>query len=168
MFLHPARPEYRTGIFSLRTARSYIKYSKYTICCEQKHRPYSPMLKSLFIPMIIAFSTGLFAGGFANAQTAELVVVTRDGCVWCNRWNAEIAPIYPKTEEGRVAPIREINISDGWPDDLATIRREPLTPSFILISGGVEIGRLRGYSGDEFFWFLLGELLAKLPDRIQQ
>jgi hypothetical protein len=31
------------------------------------------------------------------------------------------------------------------------------------MNDGVEIGRLRGYVGDEFFWFAIGELLAKLP-----
>ena len=28
---------------------------------------------------------------------------------------------------------------------------------------GQEIGRLRGYAGDEFFWYRIDELLAKLP-----
>jgi len=29
----------------------------------------------------------------------------------------------------------------------------------VLVEDGVELGRLEGYNGDEFFWFLLGKLL---------
>ncbi|MDB5551090.1 MAG: hypothetical protein JWL86_1074, partial [Rhizobium sp.] len=34
----------------------------------------------------------------------------RGGCVWCARWNREIAPIYDKTDEARVLPLRRINM----------------------------------------------------------
>jgi hypothetical protein len=33
-----------------------------------------------------------------------------------------------------------------------------------VIDNGVEVARLRGYPGDNFFWPLLEEMLAKLPD----
>jgi hypothetical protein len=31
------------------------------------------------------------------------------------------------------------------------------------MDNGKEIGRIRGYVGDEFFWYRVGELLALLP-----
>ena len=34
------------------------------------------------------------------ARAAELVMMEQPGCVWCARFNAEIAPAYPKTDEG--------------------------------------------------------------------
>ena len=32
---------------------------------------------------------------------AELVMLEQPGCVWCKRFNDEVAPQYAKTEEGR-------------------------------------------------------------------
>lgn len=93
----------------------------------------------------------------------ELVMVEQSGCVFCERFDSEIAHIYPKTEEGMRAPLRRIDLGDGWPADLVNVATETLTPTFILVENGREVGRLRGYRGDEYFWFLLGELMAKLP-----
>lgn len=89
-------------------------------------------------------------------------MVEEAGCVYCAKFNAEIAPIYPNTAEGKLATLRRIDLADGWPADLSHIKPERLTPTFILIDNDREMGRLYGYQGDEFFWFLLGELLEKL------
>ena len=105
-----------------------------------------------------------FAPGAAVAAT-ELVMFEQAGCVWCLRWDREIAPAYANTAEGRIAPLRRVDIHKPLPDDLAGIRVERFTPSFVLVEDGREIGRIRGYSGDQFFWFLLGEMLEKLEQR---
>lgn len=94
---------------------------------------------------------------------AELVMLEQPGCVWCKRFNDEVAPQYEKTEEGRKAPLRRVDITKPWPEDLASIARERLTPTFVLVHEGKEISRLRGYPGDEFFWGLLDNMLEKLP-----
>ena len=100
-------------------------------------------------------------------MAAELVMLEQPGCVWCKRFNDEIAPQYGKTEEGRTAPLRRVDITKPWPEDLASIARERLTPTFVLVHEGEEIGRLRGYPGDEFFWGLLGGMLERLPARAE-
>jgi thioredoxin-related protein len=94
---------------------------------------------------------------------AELVMLEQPGCVWCKRFNDEVAPQYAKTEEGRKAPLRRVDITKPWPEDLASIARERLTPTFVLVHEGKEVSRLRGYPGDEFFWGLLDNMLEKLP-----
>jgi hypothetical protein len=94
---------------------------------------------------------------------AELLMLEQPGCPWCARFDAEIAPAWPKTPEGRHAPLRRVDITKPWPDDLAGVGRERFTPTFVLMENGHEVGRLRGYPGDEFFWFRIDELLAKLP-----
>ena len=101
----------------------------------------------------------------APAGAAELVMLEQPACPWCARFDAEIAPAYPKTEEGRIAPLRRVSIVEPWPPDLAGIVRERFTPVFILVEGGSEIGRIRGYPGDDFFWPLLDEMIARLPAR---
>lgn len=99
-----------------------------------------------------------------SARAAELIMMEQAGCSWCERWHEEIGVVYDKTTEGRRAPLRIVNIHGDWPDDLANIRIERFTPTFVLVNDGVEIARQRGYAGDEFFWFHLQEMLKKLPE----
>ena len=97
-----------------------------------------------------------------DAHAAELVMFEKAGCPWCEAFDREIAPIYGKTEEGRRAPLRRVDLMRALPADLAFIQVERLTPLFVLIDQGREIGRIRGYPGDESFWGLLGALIRKL------
>ncbi len=94
---------------------------------------------------------------------AELVMLEQPACPWCARFDAEIAPAWPNTAEGRRAPLRRVDITRAWPEDLDFVQRERFTPTFVLIDEGREVGRVRGYPGDEFFWYLVGDLIAKLP-----
>ncbi len=90
-------------------------------------------------------------------------MLEQPACPWCARWDEEIGVAYPKTEEGRIAPLRRVSIRDPWPADLEGIARERFTPVFVLVSDGKEYGRIRGYPGADFFWPMLGELIARLP-----
>lgn len=101
--------------------------------------------------------------GTVSAGTVELLMLEQPGCVWCKRWNEEIGVAYPKTSEGIQAPLRRIDITNTWPEDLSAVRPERLTPTFILVAEGQEIARLRGYPGEHFFWPLLNDMLGKLP-----
>lgn len=96
------------------------------------------------------------------AGAAELVMFEQKGCVWCQRFDREIAPAYDKTSEGKRAPLRRLDIANPIPSDLAFIGRERFTPVFVLIDSGREIGRIRGYPGDVFFWGLLANLIERL------
>jgi len=110
---------------------------------------------------VLAAATMLAAAG--SAEAAELVVIQQPGCAWCARFEAEIAPAYPNTEEGRRVPLRRVDITGKWPADLAAIHPEHFTPTFVLVDKGAEVARLRGYPGDQFFWFLIDDMLKKLP-----
>jgi hypothetical protein len=110
---------------------------------------------------LLAFLLVLGAG-VAPAAAAELVMFEAAGCPYCARWNREIAPIYPKTDEGKRAPLRRVDIAAPRPADLAAIAGIVYTPTFVLMDGGREIGRIVGYGGDEIFWSLLTDLVAKL------
>lgn len=94
----------------------------------------------------------------AAARAEQLVMVEQAGCHWCARWNTEISHIYSKTDEGMRAPLRRVNLHD-LPQDIAFTSRPVFTPTFVLVRDGKEVGRIEGYAGDEFFWFLLGKLL---------
>jgi thioredoxin-related protein len=104
----------------------------------------------------------IFALVLSPAHSAELVMFEQKGCVWCQRFDREIAPAYDKTTEGTRAPLRRLDIAQPIPAELAFIRRERFTPVFVLIDEGREIGRIRGYPGDIFFWGLLANLIEHL------
>jgi hypothetical protein len=100
---------------------------------------------------------------FASAaQAAELVMFEQAGCPWCQVFDREIAPVYGKTDEGKRAPLRRVDIDGARPPDLSFIQVERLTPLFVLVDKGREIGRIRGYPGEDHFWGLLGVLIKKL------
>ena len=98
----------------------------------------------------------------SSAGAAELVMFEQKGCVWCQRFDRDIAPAYDKTAEGQRAPLRRVDIAGPVPADLAFIKRERFTPVFVLIDQGREFGRIRGYPGDIFFWGLLANLIERL------
>ena len=83
----------------------------------------------------------------------------RAGCVWCARFNAEVAPIYAKTDEGQAAPLRRVDRDRPLPLDLAGVAPGAFTPTFVVVDQGKEIGRIRGYPGDAFFFGLLDRIL---------
>jgi hypothetical protein len=99
----------------------------------------------------------------AAAAELRLAMFEEAGCVWCERWNAEIGPIYPKTEEGRIAPLERFDIHEADYDALELDSRPYFTPTFILLDDGKELGRIEGYPGEDFFWALLEQMLAELP-----
>jgi hypothetical protein len=115
-----------------------------------------------------AFSLVAIAGAMlvlfapSSARAAELVMFEQAGCEWCAAFDREIAATYPKTDEGRRAPLRRVDIAQPLPRDLAFIAVERLTPLFVLVDNGREIGRIRGYPGEDNFWGLLGVLIKKL------
>jgi thioredoxin-related protein len=112
--------------------------------------------RRIILPVIVAaFCT-------ANTFAAELIMFEQAGCVWCETFDREIAPIYAKTNEGRRAPLRRVNIDYPLPADLSFIAVERLAPLFVLVDKGREVGRIRGYPGEEHFWGLLGALIKTL------
>lgn len=94
---------------------------------------------------------------------AELVMFRTAGCPYCARWDREIAPIYDKTEESRRLPLRMIDMSGPRPADLKAIEGVVFSPTFVVVDQGREVGRVTGYTGQDFFWGLLGAVIAKLP-----
>jgi len=117
------------------------------------------LARYLFVVLTLLF----FAGATPSpVSSAELVMFESDSCEWCEIWHQEIGPIYPKTAEGRLAPLRRIDIADDVPRDLAKLRPASFTPTFVLMENGKEITRILGYPGEDFFWGLLEEALIKI------
>lgn len=90
-----------------------------------------------------------------------LLMAEEDGCFWCARWDNEISAIYPKTAEGKAAPLRRFDMHQGAPDGVELNSRVRFSPTFILVQNGAEIDRLEGYPGEDFFWGLLAIMLKR-------
>jgi thioredoxin-related protein len=95
-------------------------------------------------------------------HAAELVLFSRVGCPYCVQFDREIAPIYEKSDEGKIAPLRRVDIHAPIPPDLRSITVERITPVFVLVDKGREIGRIRGYPGEDNFWGLLAGMIGDL------
>ena len=97
-----------------------------------------------------------------GAATADpyLLMAEEKGCFWCAKWNAEIGHIYPKTAEGRTAPLQRYDLHGETPD-IAFARPVHFTPTFILVEDGREVGRMEGYPGEDFFWAVLERMFVQ-------
>ena len=115
----------------------------------------------LIAALVLVFST---LPATLPAEAAELVMLEQDYCSWCERWHEEIGPIYPKTAESHLAPLRRVDIHDPLPLDLEFLQTSHFTPTFVLIDDGREIGRILGYPGEDFFWGLLAEMMKRLQE----
>lgn len=118
------------------------------------------MYKRILTQYASAFALLILGTGALMAETT-LMMAEEPGCIYCARWNAQIAPIYPKTGEGAAAPLRRVDITAPLPDDITLARRINFTPTFVLLVDGAEVSRLEGYPGEDFFWGLLGEMLKR-------
>ncbi len=112
--------------------------------------------------LIAGLGAAWLVGTGPPATAAELVMFEQDYCEWCEAWRREVGVVYDKTAEGRIAPLRRVNIFAKRPADLVHIKGIRFTPTFVVLEDGKEVDRIIGYPGEEMFYGLLGQILAKL------
>ena len=93
-----------------------------------------------------------------TAPIVELIMVADPGCPYCARWEEEVGIAYAASEEGRFAPLVRRQRDDP---EVKRFGRIIYSPTFVLVRDGVEVGRIVGYPGPDFFWGLLGKLLEQ-------
>ena len=96
------------------------------------------------------------------ASAGELVMFESPACPWCRQWEEDIGRIYDKSAEGRVLPLRRVDMKDRRPADLEHIGGIVYTPTFVVLSNGIEVGRMQGYPGEDTFWWMLGAFAEKI------
>ncbi len=96
-------------------------------------------------------------------RAAQLVMFERKYCPWCVRWKKDIGSFYHKTDEGKIAPLRIVDMDGKRPEDLKDIKGVVWSPTFVLLDdGGREVGRMEGYQNEEAFWIGLDALIEKM------
>lgn len=88
-------------------------------------------------------------------DATSLVFVTSDHCPFCKAWEQQVGQLYDQTPYGKNAPLRRIDIS-MVATELPDLSPQVIgTPTFIILESGKEIGRIRGYTdADMFYWQL--------------
>lgn len=117
-------------------------------------------MKRLVIQAVLMAGLALSLAGMAQAET-RLLMIEETGCIYCLRWKQEVGPEFPITPEGRAAPLELIDIRSDEIESYALASRPRLTPTFILVQNEVELDRIEGYPGEDFFWGLLGLMLER-------
>lgn len=92
-----------------------------------------------------------------QATAMELLMIEQPICPYCKQFEKEVD--YDNSDMAKQLPLRRIRLNDPWPEDLSKVSYDKLTPTFILVDKGKELGRLRGYPGKEEFWGLLKKLM---------
>ncbi len=113
--------------------------------------------------MTINIKSTLFTFAFSLAlaplaHALELVMVEQPGCIYCQKWDEEVAHKYPLTELGKAAPLRRIDISES-DQNLQLEKKIIFTPTFLFVENGKEVKRFEGYISEDFFWSLSEEFL---------
>lgn len=117
------------------------------------------------IRAILFAVAALIAGiGFAvpAARAGELLFVGQPNCPYCKAWDLEVGSVYARTDEAKIAPLRRMRLDAlaGKPYRF----KEPVlyAPTFVLLDGTAEVGRITGYSDASMFWGMLNQLLLKV------
>jgi len=95
--------------------------------------------------------------GFAAGASVRLLMVEAPNCIYCRKWDTEIGDRYSKSDEGRFAPLKRVPRDSP---DLESLDPAIFTPTFIVVRGKEEVGRITGYPGHIFFWEELYPILV--------
>lgn len=121
-------------------------------------------LQKISLLVLVASATNMVWP--AKLQAAELLMFERDGCAWCQRWDREVGPVYGKTAEATVLPLRRVNTDSQPSGGISLASPVRYTPTFIVVDNGREVGRITGFINDDAFWGLLSALAARITSPV--
>lgn len=101
------------------------------------------------------------AGPGTNGEKSspiELIMVDDPACRFCQKWNDAVGRGYAKSPEGQAAPLKRVPRGAPELEGLAPVI---YTPTFIVMNGGNELGRISGYSGPSYFYDDLRSILRR-------
>lgn len=90
-----------------------------------------------------------------NGQIS-LVMVSLAGCPFCLKWEREVGQAYAASAYAQRAPLVRVRFGSSSLADFEPIK---FTPTFLLLNGRREIGRIPGYPGRDGFWDELSLIL---------
>lgn len=114
----------------------------------------------LFAALLFAAAVAPLGSFGADAQSGRvrLIMVDDPNCWFCRQWNEKVGLSYAESPEGRIAPLRRV--ARGAPE-LRGLTPVVLTPTFIVMEGSREVGRISGFSGPSYFYEDLRDILTR-------
>lgn len=94
------------------------------------------------------------------SERIEVVMFRRAGCPWCHTWDREIGTIWEKTEIGAREPMIMVDLDTDPMPAIDLARPARFTPTFVVARDGVEVARIEGYPGQDFFWGLIEKAIT--------
>ena len=108
------------------------------------------------LPLMMVLTAGLSTPARAEPR---ILMVEQPGCIYCARWNADIAPVYPKRPEGMIAPLQRAELRGRYPYGFDLGPQPVVTPT--PGAGQAQGGADRGLSpGGAFFSGLPTQMVA--------
>jgi len=95
-----------------------------------------------------------------TGSALELVVLEAPGCTYCGLFRRDVLPSYQASERAKDMPIRFVDINDKAADALGLDAPIDIVPTFVVLKNNHEVGRIPGYTGPEFFFHTINNLLA--------
>lgn len=108
--------------------------------------------------MVVALAAMSPAAAGEQSADVELIMVDDPACRFCQKWNEAVGRGYAKSPEGEAAPLKRVPRGAPELEGLAPVI---YTPTFIVIEGGREVGRISGYSGSSYFYADLRDILTR-------
>ena len=103
----------------------------------------------------------------AEPARTELVMFELGTCIYCAVWNDAVGRTYGDTAVGRRAPLRRVDLRKPRPADLEQVTGVRMTPTFVLMHDGREVGRIPGYIDRPSFWKQVEALMWRVPGRAE-
>ena len=108
--------------------------------------------------VLVALAMAWPAAAGERSTAVELIMVDDPACRFCQKWNEAVGRGYAKSPEGKVAPLKRVPRGAPEIEGLATVI---YTPTFLVMDGGKELGRISGYSGPSYFYEDLRDILTR-------
>ena len=112
----------------------------------------------------ILFAIFLLIGSAISASEKDgalrLIYVFSEKCVFCKAWEREVGSIYGDTEYAKRAPLFKIDIKLFSKHFTDVTPKVSGTPTFILMNGNDEVGRIVGYQNSDMFFWALSEYIS--------
>jgi thioredoxin-related protein len=99
--------------------------------------------------------------GAATGSGLELVVFEAPGCIYCRIFRRDVLPAYSASPRAREVPLRFVDVNEIDRNRLGLAEPISSVPTFVLMRGGREEGRIAGYTGPESFFHLVGHLIGR-------
>ncbi|ABK43143.1 hypothetical protein Mmc1_0622 [Magnetococcus marinus MC-1] len=96
-------------------------------------------------------------------EVGTLIYVGSDHCPYCRKFEQEVGEVYPKTALSKQLPLVKVDHDRPVSRYAQLNRKVHFVPAYFILGKDDQIqASFSGYRGEEFWWYDLERLVAKL------